>query len=76
LLPETEEHGARDVAERLRADIASINREDDAQLTMSAGIAIYPTHAQDAAELIRQADAALYQAKRAGKNRVMVANEE
>ena len=34
--------------------------------SMSIGVALYPTHAEDAATLLRMADAAMYQAKRAG----------
>lgn len=35
--------------------------------SMSIGIALYPTHADDAPALLRAADAAMYQAKRAGQ---------
>ncbi|VVE64767.1 putative diguanylate cyclase YfiN [Pandoraea pnomenusa] len=34
--------------------------------SMSIGVALYPTHASDASALLRAADAAMYQAKRAG----------
>ncbi|VVE83755.1 diguanylate cyclase domain-containing protein [Pandoraea sputorum] len=34
--------------------------------SMSIGVALYPTHANDAVALLRAADAAMYQAKRAG----------
>ncbi len=37
-----------------------------AQVTASIGVAIFPDHAQDAARLVRLADAAMYRAKRAG----------
>jgi len=37
-------------------------------ITASAGIAIFPTHGNDADSLMASADAALYQAKRNGKN--------
>ena len=37
-------------------------------VTASIGIAIYPQDAEDAAHLIKQADAAMYVAKQAGKN--------
>ncbi|WP_150668779.1 diguanylate cyclase domain-containing protein [Pandoraea anhela] len=35
--------------------------------SMSIGVALYPTHADDACALLRAADAAMYQAKRAGQ---------
>ena len=41
------------------------------QTTISMGIAATPEHADTADGLIRCADDALYQAKRAGRNRVM-----
>ncbi len=42
------------------------------RITASAGVGIYPTHGIDAETLIRQADRALYDAKRAGKNVVRI----
>ncbi len=39
-----------------------------ARVTASAGIAIYPMHGEDADTLLKSADVALYEAKRAGKN--------
>lgn len=41
-------------------------------LTVSIGIALYPEHASTATELLRCADAAMYRAKSAGKNRICV----
>jgi two-component system, cell cycle response regulator len=37
-------------------------------ITTSAGVAIYPVHGEDAEVLMKNADLALYEAKRAGKN--------
>ena len=56
------------VAERLRQSIAGI--ETVADVTGSAGVATYPTHAADPEGLIKAADEALYESKRAGRNRV------
>lgn len=42
-------------------------------ITCSAGVGIYPLHGTDAETLTRNADAALYNAKRAGKNVVRMA---
>lgn len=41
-------------------------------ITASIGVAAYPEHGTSAAELLRAADAALYEAKRQGRNRVVV----
>jgi predicted signal transduction protein with EAL and GGDEF domain len=38
-------------------------------VTASAGIATFPTHADDALSLLRAADDALYDSKRLGRNR-------
>ena len=40
----------------------------EVRVTASAGVALYPLHGQDADALTKCADAALYEAKRAGKN--------
>jgi len=42
-------------------------------VTLSLGVAVYPDHGITAEELLRAADAALYKAKAAGRNRVIVA---
>ena len=42
-------------------------------VSLSLGVAIYPTHGETGLELIRAADVALYQAKNAGRDRVMMA---
>ena len=39
-----------------------------AAISASIGIALYPQHGEDAQSLLQRADAAMYQAKRAGKN--------
>ena len=43
-------------------------------ITISAGIAVYPVHGEDADTLIKSADLALYAAKRAGKNAYRIAD--
>ncbi len=42
-------------------------------ITISAGVSIYPGHGEDAATLLKCADGAMYDAKRAGKNGYRVA---
>ena len=69
--------GAENLAERLRAVVADCEFpvSDDGQaarITMSIGIADWPAMAGNMDELVARADAALYAAKRAGKNRVAV----
>ena len=40
----------------------------DVQMTVSVGVSVYPLHGQDVETLMKSADLALYQAKKAGKN--------
>lgn len=71
--PESSVDAAVATAERIRlaayaaSDVAGVER------SVSAGVAMFPEHAQDSDGLFQQADAALYRAKRAGKNRVEAA---
>jgi diguanylate cyclase (GGDEF)-like protein len=80
LLPETDAAGARLVAERYRQAIeqAPIPRDEGAlKVTASIGVACYPSGATlRIDDLLREADAALYRAKRAGRNRVVLAQEK
>lgn len=48
---------------------------EDYYCTMSMGIVCFPTDAATSEEAIRKADLALYQAKRAGKNRIEMYND-
>ena len=75
ILPQTDLGGAELLAERMRATIEglAIKRLDGQgalRVTASFGVASLPTSATDKDSLIAAADAALYRAKRAGKNRV------
>jgi diguanylate cyclase (GGDEF)-like protein len=77
-LPETGLTGAVELAERIRARIAServasVDGASPLHVTASVGAASMPVSADGARALIAAADAALYEAKRAGKNRVAAA---
>jgi diguanylate cyclase (GGDEF)-like protein len=72
ILPQAYSDGALIVAERLRASIEKIEIPGFGNLNASMGIATFPTHASSRAELTSASDAALYCAKRAGRNRVYV----
>jgi diguanylate cyclase (GGDEF)-like protein len=73
VLPETGLESAVEVAERIRATLASRIFEGR-RVTLSIGAAEFPVHGDDAQLLIAAADAALYRAKGAGRNRVERAN--
>ena len=70
VLPRAFAEGAVVVAERLRARIGQIEIPGFGRLTVSIGIAAFPLHASSRQQLVSAADAALYNAKRAGRNRV------
>jgi diguanylate cyclase (GGDEF)-like protein len=65
MLPEADPDGARAVAERLRRAV-----ESEAGVTVSLGVASFHETMQEKEILIDLADAALYRAKQAGRNRV------
>lgn len=77
LLPDTDMAGGMNCLDGLRKQVEAMDVRYDGQslgaVTMSAGLAQYPPHGQTEEDLIRLADAALYQAKESGRNRVMVA---
>jgi diguanylate cyclase (GGDEF)-like protein len=69
ILPETEMGGALEVAERIRSRIE--NAEFPCRkITLSIGVAEFPRDAETTTEIVVAADAALYVAKRAGRNQV------
>ena len=73
ILEDTSETGAVWAAERVRGTLLGSPVGDS--LTVSAGVACYPTHALGAAELVAQAGKALDEARRRGADRVETAPE-
>ena len=73
ILPETGDEEASQAAERARAQVETHNflLTGCSQMTCSIGVASYPAEATDPAMLIDLADQAMYEAKRAGRNRVV-----
>ncbi|WP_348639337.1 GGDEF domain-containing protein [Aquamicrobium sp. LC103] len=66
--------GAMALAERIRAAVEAISHPDlDRAITISIGIATFPTDANGIQELLTRADSALYEAKALGRNRVFSA---
>ena len=79
ILPEADEDEAFAVAERVREatekeTVAAFGKDKGA--TVSAGVACYPKHAVTRHGLILNADAALYSAKRSGKNQSHIYERE
>jgi diguanylate cyclase (GGDEF)-like protein/putative nucleotidyltransferase with HDIG domain len=75
ILPETSQLDALIVAERLRRAVAAERILPDRTVTISAGVATWPEDGTVLEELEGKADAALYWAKRNGKNLCAVATE-
>jgi diguanylate cyclase (GGDEF)-like protein len=74
LLPETDLAAALEVGERLRAAVESMKKEWNGEplpVRISVGCSASPACVPDPKLLVRSADAALYQAKREGRNRVV-----
>jgi diguanylate cyclase (GGDEF)-like protein len=69
--------GAREWGERLRENVGRMEVKAGGQtlppITISLGLAMYGENGVAADELLRAADAALYQAKRGGRDRLVVA---
>ncbi len=73
ILEDTAEAGGVWAAERVRGMLLATPAGD--ALTVSAGVACYPSHALGAAELVQQAGKALDEARRHGADRVEIAPE-
>jgi diguanylate cyclase (GGDEF)-like protein len=81
ILPDTSAKSCVLVAERIRNAVMSMvvpsNTEKPLpQLTVSMGVAAFPTHGQTLEEVIQASDKALYQSKHHGRNRVTLASTE
>jgi diguanylate cyclase (GGDEF)-like protein len=75
-MPETDRDGAMQAAQKIRRAIeeehfSNQERQPTGNLTVSGGIAILPVDGKSATDLIGRADQGLYEAKGAGRNRVM-----
>ncbi|RXJ99901.1 hypothetical protein CRV02_11065 [Arcobacter sp. CECT 8989] len=72
LLPQTDELGAKNVAEKIRKAIESYKRDDiPRQITASFGVTRFKEDDNETS-VLKKADDALYKAKKEGKNRVEV----
>jgi diguanylate cyclase (GGDEF)-like protein/PAS domain S-box-containing protein len=79
LLPSTSLPEAEQAADKLRQAVQLLRLQRNgiplAQLSVSIGIAALGMHGNGTADLLRHADRALYRAKAAGRNRVVVSSQ-
>ena len=83
VFPDGEADAAKKTVEEILRDVESKKYETEidgksmsSDSTCSAGMAFYPADGAEALQLFKEADMALFRAKRAGRNRVCVAVKE
>ena len=75
ILPETQKINALVIAERIRKKVEGLELVFDDKsfnITLSGGVASFPTDAKDAKSLLHASDVALYQAKESDRNRIFL----
>ena len=79
VLPEADEEAAVRRADQVRQAVQAMRvtyrQSPLPSVTVSIGVALFPRDGQSPADLLRRADAALYDAKQNGRNRVVVAQD-
>ena len=77
-LPGADQSTATTRAELIRETMSTLSFHHEGNkinpITVSIGISVYPDHGENTKELIRTADKALYEAKKSGRNRVIIAH--
>ncbi|MDY7009723.1 MAG: diguanylate cyclase [Planctomycetota bacterium] len=74
LMPETDLDDAVNAAERMRQKVESNLVMFDQSVTISCGVAVWSGKGHETGtDMLRRADAALYEAKRTGRNRIEIA---
>ncbi len=77
IMPETSLHTVQQRAELIRSKVKRLSVHHLGQslgsLSLSLGVALFPTHETTSAALLRSADQALYKAKQAGRDQVVIA---
>jgi diguanylate cyclase (GGDEF)-like protein len=76
VLPDSDQHAAYILAERMRREVRETFASDPSRLTISLGVATFPVHATTAESLIARADESLYAAKALGRDRSALYSEE
>jgi two-component system, cell cycle response regulator len=74
ILPTSDPEPSAIAGERLREMIAALDLPQ--RITASVGVATFPHNASNPDDLVRAADEALYESKRAGRNRVTLSDQD
>ncbi len=72
MIPEAAQDAAYILSERIRKQLAELKLENMPPITISLGIATFPSDGRELEDLIKKADSAMYAAKRAGRNKVVI----
>jgi diguanylate cyclase (GGDEF)-like protein len=76
VLPDSDEHAAYILAERMRREVRETFIYEPFELTISLGVATFPPHGTSVETLLARADEALYAAKALGRDRTVVYRED
>ena len=80
ICPDLDEQGAMELAHRLQTTIKRVEIVYQGEIlpcvTFSAGVSTYPSDHSSLDDLMRNADNALYQAKRAGRDRILAYRQD
>jgi diguanylate cyclase (GGDEF)-like protein len=72
IVPSSDHHAAYILAERMRREVRQTFADDPSGLTVSLGVAAFGVHGASPDALVKNADQALYAAKRLGRDRTVV----
>ena len=76
LVPSSDHHAAYILAERMRREVRQTFADDPSGLTVSLGVAAFGVHGASVDSLVKNADQALYAAKRLGRDRSVVYSQD
>jgi diguanylate cyclase (GGDEF)-like protein len=76
VLPDSDQHAAYILAERMRREVRETFMYEPYELTISLGVATFPVHAASVEELAAHADEALYAAKALGRDCTVVYSDD
>ena len=76
IVPSSDHHAAYILAERMRREVRQTFANDPSGLTVSLGVAAFGTHGASVEALVKNADQALYAAKRLGRDRTVVYSQD